>query len=99
MQIQNLTEQQAERLGIKQKSGVQVMSVEPSSFADDIGLLPGDVIVSINRQPVNSTEDITKFSGTLKPGDAVQFRVLSKGGRNNDWSARFAAGTLPNNLR
>jgi serine protease Do len=98
MQIQNLTEQQAERLGVKQKGGVQVMSVEPSSFADDIGLLPGDVIVSINRQPVNSTEDITKFSGTLKPGDAVQFRVLSKG-RNNDWAARFAAGTLPNNLR
>ena len=98
MQIQNLTEQQADRLGIKQKGGVQVMSVEPGSFADDIGLLPGDVIVSINRQPVNSTEDITKFSSTLKPGDAVQFRVLSKG-RNNDWSARFAAGTLPSSGR
>jgi serine protease Do len=98
MQIQNLTEQQADRLGIKQKSGVQVMSVEPGSFSDDIGLLPGDVIVSVNRQPVNSTEDIAKFSSTLKPGDAVQFRVLSKG-RNNDWSPRFAAGTLPSNGR
>jgi serine protease Do len=98
MQIQNLTEQQAERLGIKQKGGVQVKSVEPSSFADDIGLLPGDVIVSVNRQPVNSTADIAKFSGTLKPGDAVQFRVLSKG-PNNEWSARFAAGTLPTNGR
>ena len=98
MQIQNLTEQQADRLGIKQKTGVQVKAVEPSSFADDIGLLPGDVIVSVNRQPVNSTEDIAKFSGTLKPGDAVQFRVLSRG-PNNDWSARFAAGTLPTNGR
>ncbi len=98
MQIQNLTEQQADRLGIKQKGGVQVMSVEPGSFSDDIGLLPGDVILSVNRQPVNSTEDIAKFSGTLKPGDAVQFRVLSKG-RNNDWSPRFAAGTLPSNGR
>jgi serine protease Do len=94
MQIQNLTEQQADRLGIKQKAGVQVKSVEPSSFADDIGLAPGDVILSVNRQPVNSTEDIAKFSGTLKPGDAVQFRVLSRG-PNNDWSARYAAGTLP----
>jgi serine protease Do len=98
MQIQNLTEQQADRLGINQKTGVQVMSVEPGSFSDDIGLLPGDVIVSINRQPVNSTEDIAKFSSTLKPGDAVQFRVLSKG-RNNHWSPRFAAGTLPSNGR
>jgi serine protease Do len=96
MQIQNLTEQQADRLGIKQKGGVQVKSVEPSSFADDIGLQPGDVIVSINRQPVNTTADIAKLSGLLKPGDAVQFRVLSRG-PNNDWSARYAAGTLPYN--
>jgi serine protease Do len=98
MQIQNLTEQQADRLGIKQKGGVQVKAVEPSSFADDIGLQTGDVIVSVNRQPVNSTEDIAKFSATLKPGDAVQFRVLTKG-PNNDWSPRYAAGTLPNNGR
>jgi serine protease Do len=98
MQIQSLTEQQADRLGIKQKGGVQVMSVEPGSFADDIGLLPNDVIVSINRQPVNSADDITKFSAALKPGDAVQFRVLNKG-RNNDWTARYAAGTLPTNGR
>src|ERR1017187_3231721 len=96
MQIQNLTEQQADRLGIKQKGGVQVKSVEPSSFADDIGLQPGDVIVSINRQPVNTKADIAKFSASLKPGDAVQFRVLSRG-PNNDWSARYAAGTLPYN--
>jgi serine protease Do len=98
MQIQNLTEQQADRLGIKQKAGVQVKSVEPSSFADDIGLQPGDVIVGVNRQPVNSTDDIAKFSSSLKPGDAVQFRVLSKGA-NNDWSPHFAAGTLPSGGR
>jgi serine protease Do len=94
MQIQNLTEQQADRLGIKQKGGVQVKSVEPSSFADDIGLQPGDVIVSVNRRPVTSTEDIAKFSATRKPGDAVQFRVLSRG-PGNDWTSRYAAGTLP----
>jgi serine protease Do len=98
MQIQTLTGQQADRLGIKQKGGVQVTSVEPSSFADDIGLLPGDVIVSANRQPVNSAEDITKFGSALKPGDAVQFRVLNKG-HNNDWSARYVAGLLPPNGR
>jgi len=100
MQIQNLTEQQADRLGVKQKGGVQVMGVEPGSFAEDIGLLQGDVIVAINRQPVNSTEDVSRLSANLKPGDAVQFRVLSKGqGRGNEWTSRFAAGTLPSNAR
>jgi serine protease Do len=98
MQIQSLTEQQADRLGIKQKGGAQVVSVEPGSFADDIGLLTGDVIISVNRQPVNTAEDVTKFSSSLKPGDAVQFRVMSKG-RNNEWSGRFVAGTLPTTIR
>src|SRR4029077_20995902 len=41
MQIQSLTEQQTDRLGIKQKGGVQVMAVEPGSFAEDIGLQAG----------------------------------------------------------
>jgi len=97
MQIQSLTESQADRLGIKQKGGVQVMSVEPGSFAEDIGLQAGDVIVAANRQPVNTAEDVTKFGNSLKPGDAVQFRVLNKG-RGGDWSARYVAGTVPNNV-
>ena len=101
MQIQNLTDQQAERVGIKQKGGVQVAAVEPNSFAEDIGLLPGDVIVSINRQPVTTTEDIGRLRTNLKAGDAVQFKVLRKtGGRNStDWSPSFVAGTLPGNAR
>jgi serine protease Do len=101
MQIQNLTDQQADRLGVKQKGGVQVVSVEPNSFAEDIGLSQGDIIVSINRQPVNTTDDIAKIRGTLRAGDAVQFKVLRKtGGRNaTDWGSAFVAGTLPNNAR
>jgi serine protease Do len=98
MQIQNLTDRQQESMGLKQKGGVQVVSVEPSSFADDIRLLPGDVIVSINRIPVNTKEDITRIRDTLKPGDAVQFRVMRKNGRNGaDWGTNFVAGTLPTN--
>jgi len=78
-----------------------VVSVEPNSFAEDIGLAAGDVIVAINRQPVNTKEDITKIRTTLKAGDAVQFRVLRKSGARNstDWSSSYVAGTLPNNAR
>jgi serine protease Do len=93
MQIQNLTDQQIDRLGLKQKGGVQIVSVEPDSFAEQILLRPGDVIVAINLKPVSSTEDITKIRSSLKPGDAVQFKVLRKG-RNGEWATNFAAGTL-----
>jgi serine protease Do len=101
MQIQNLTDQQADRLGVKQKGGVQVVSVEPNSFAEDIGLAPGDIIVSINRLAVNTTEDIAKIRGGLHAGDAVQFKVMRKtGGRNSsEWGSSFVAGTLPSNAR
>ena len=95
MQIQNLTDRQRDTLGVKVKGGVQVVSVEDSSFAFDIGLQQGDVILSINRHDVNSKEDVTKIRDTLKPGDAVQFLVLRRSGR--DWVRTFAAGTLPVN--
>jgi len=99
MQIQNLTDRQRDTLGVKIKSGVQVVSVEPSSFAEDIGLQQGDIIVSINRHEVTTKEDVTKIRDTLKPGDAVQFRVMRRTGRGTDWAATFVAGTLPVNGR
>ncbi|HMC63287.1 MAG TPA: Do family serine endopeptidase [Candidatus Solibacter sp.] len=99
MQIQNLTDRQRDTLGVKVKSGVQVVSVEPNSFAEDVGLQQGDIIVSINRHEVAAKEDITKIRDTLKPGDAVQFRVMRRVGRGTDWAATFVAGTLSANGR
>ncbi len=80
-------------MGIKQQ-GVLVSSVEQNSFAEDIDLRKGDVIVEINRQPVHSTDDVKRIQGTLKPGEAVAFRVLRQTGRT-EWTPAFAAGTLP----
>ena len=97
MRLENLTDQRRETLGLKEKGGVRVYSVEPDSFADDIGLLAGDVLTSINHQPINTVDDVTRVRNTLKPGDPVMFRVLRKArGPNGDWSPEFEAGTLPN---
>ena len=96
MNIQPLTDRQLENLGVKTKGGVQVISVEPNSFAEDIQLAPNDIIVSINRQPVNTVDDVQRIRSALKPGDAVQFKVLRRAGRNSqDWNPTFVAGALP----
>src|SRR5262249_222112 len=96
MSVMPLTERQIDNLGLKVKGGVQVTSVEPNSFADDIGLAPNDVIVSINRQPGKTVDELQHLRGTLKPGDAVQFKVLRRGpNRGSDWTATYMAGTLP----
>ncbi|MGO9008733.1 MAG: Do family serine endopeptidase [Bryobacteraceae bacterium] len=96
MSIKTLTDKQIENLGIKEKGGVQVVDVEPNSFAEDIGLQRGDVIVAIGSHPVASTEDVKNVQSTLKPGDAVQFRILHRAGPNStEWTSGFLAGFLP----
>jgi S1-C subfamily serine protease len=95
MTVQNLSDAKRQTLGVKESGGIEVVSVDPNSFADDIQLKKGDILLSINQHPINSTEDLKRVQATLKPGDAVAFRVLSRGGRGGDWTSNFVAGTLP----
>jgi len=97
MSIQNLTDQQRQNLGIKEHGGVQIGSVETDSFAEEIGLAPKDVLLSINRTPVNNVDDVRRIQNTLKPGDAVALRILRQDRGSHEWNAEFVAGTLPNN--
>jgi serine protease Do len=99
MQIQGLTDQKRQSLGIKQSGGVVIESVEPSSFAEEIGLAPGDVILSINRQAVNSVTDVERVETTLRGGQPVSFRVLRKTGPNGEWAPVYPAGVLPNSVQ
>ena len=47
-----------------------IVSVEPNSKADEVGLMPGDVILEVNRKPVASTKDalanLKKGTNTLR---------------------------------
>src|ERR1700693_2616445 len=85
------------------KHGIAITRVEPGSFAEDVGLMEKDLVVSINRQQVNSVEDIRKIQATMKPGDPVAFRVVRQilGGRAKNVQPRtatmFLSGTLPQN--
>jgi serine protease Do len=99
IEIQNLTDARRDNMGIKEKGGVLISGVTPNSFAEDIGLREGDILMAINRAPVSSPEDVVRIQGTLKPGDAVAFRILRQQGRNGSWSSTFVAGTLPNTTR
>jgi len=97
--VKNLNSSLRENLGYKGPAGVQITDVEAGSFAEDIGLQAGDIITNINRQPVASTDDLIRLQSTLKPGDAVAFRVMRAAGTRNqqEWTPLFVPGTLPNN--
>ena len=94
LSIQNLNNANRDNLGYKGATGVLVTQVEPGSFAEDIGLTQNDIITEINRQPVNSVDDVKRIQNTLKTGDAVAFRVMRMGGRNRDWTPLFLVGFL-----
>jgi serine protease Do len=101
MSIKNLTDSDRERLGY-QGQGVLITEVEPGSFAEDIGLMPRDIITAINRQPVRTVDDVLRIQSGLRPGDAVAFRVMRASpttgrGQQPEWQPFFAAGTLPQN--
>jgi serine protease Do len=100
--IRDLAEAEREGLPSDSKQGVLVSKVEENSFADEIGLMERDIIVSINRQPVASFDDVKRIQGGLKAGDGVAFRVYRpvgvalRGNNRAQYQSLIVAGTLPN---
>lgn len=92
--VRAVTGDLADRFNIPAGKGVVVQDVKSSSFADDLGLHRGDVILEVNKQPVNNAEDFSKIESTLKSGQDIVLLVRPRGSRPQDGSI-FLAGTLP----
>ncbi len=73
--VQPLTPDIARELKITQRSGVVISGVSPiSPAAGRVGR--GEIILSINGQPVNTVADVERIAGSLRPGDLVTMRLL-----------------------
>jgi serine protease Do len=98
MSVQPLKSADKQNLDYK-GGGVMITSTDPGSFADDIGLQKGDIIVELNREKVNSPADVQRIQATLKAGQPVAFQVMRQGpsarGGNGTWQPVFLAGTVP----
>lgn len=92
--VQSITPDMADRLDIPAGKGVVVEDVKAGSFADDIGLNRGDVILEINKHVVNSQDDFNQIASTLKSGQDVVFLVRPRGTQGQGGTI-FLAGTLP----
>jgi serine protease Do len=95
--IQRLTEKERLDLSIEDKSGVKVVSVDPGSFADDIGMLDGDTILSINRMPVITPDDVMRLQAGFKPGQPIAVHVARSlsGGKHVQPQRLYLSGRLP----
>jgi serine protease Do len=92
--VRKLTPEMADRLDTPVGKGVIVQDVKGGSFAEDINLGRGDVILEVNKQPVNNEEDFAKVESSLKSGQDVVFLVRPRGSSRQDGTI-FLAGTLP----
>src|SRR5438552_1790827 len=94
LSVRALTQDMADRLDVPAGKGVIVQEVKPGSFAEDVGLQRGDIILEVNKQPVNGEEEFSKVVSTLKSGQDVVFLVRQRGAGRQDGTI-FLAGTLP----
>jgi serine protease Do len=65
----------AANLGIAVPNGVLLRSVYPGGPAANAGLKVGDVIFSVDGQPVNDMQSLNYRIATHKPGDVVKMHV------------------------
>jgi serine protease Do len=93
LRVEPVTPEMARRFNLEQQ-GVIVVQIEPTSFADDVQFAQGDIIVEINRQPVNEMDDYRRLVGALQPGQNVVFRVLRRSASNRFLTV-FLAGVVP----
>jgi len=97
MAVKNLTPDQAQELStqlhLESKQGVLVINVQGSSFAEDLDVQRGDVILSINRHTVTSVDDYNKLQAQLKSGGDVVLLVARRSGQT--FTTLFLADRLP----
>ena len=77
--IQEITKDLAESFGMKNTNGALVAGVEKNGPADKGGLDAGDVILKFDGKAINSSSDLPRAVGSVKPGKAVNVEVLRKG--------------------
>jgi serine protease Do len=91
--VRGITRDMADRYNLPNSKGVMVQDVKPGGFGDNCNLARGDVILEINKQPVNSVDDFNKLQSQAKSGQDVVFLVRPRGTRDN--TTIFDGGTLP----
>lgn len=69
----------AESFGLAKGQGAFISMVEPASPAEKAGIVPGDIVLEFNGQPVAKFSDLSRFVGNTKPGTKSVLTVWNKG--------------------
>jgi len=77
--IQEVSRDIAASFGLDRPRGALVNSVEKGSPADKAGVEASDIITRFDGKPVDSSGDLPRLVGAVRPGTKVDFEVWRKG--------------------
>ena len=83
MQPIALPEDLASKLKIGGESALMVMQVEPDSPSAGAGMMLGDIIVTVNAQPVSGVEQVQQALNGTRRGDSVEMGYVRGGQRGS----------------
>jgi serine protease Do len=77
--LQNITQDLATSLGLKEAKGALVGDVTPGAPGEKAGLKSGDVVTAINGKKVDGSDDLTMNVISHMPGETVTLDVVRDG--------------------
>jgi serine protease Do len=83
VQIQPVTAEIAESIGLKKPEGALVADPQASGPAAKAGIEAGDVITAVNGVAVKDAKDLARQIGSIAPGTSVKITVWHKGQEKN----------------
>src|SRR3954452_8889921 len=92
VQIQPVTADLADNLGLKGPEGAMVSDPQENGPAAKAGILAGDVITSVDGTPIRDAHDLARKIGAMAPGATAKLTVWRKG---EEKTFSIALGELP----
>jgi len=93
VQIQPVTQDIADSLGLKKAEGALVAEPQANSPAQKAGIEAGDIITAVDGKEIKDARDLAKRIGALAPKTSVKLTVMHKG---SEKTVNLTLGELPN---
>ena len=93
VQIQSITPEIADSMGLKQATGALVAEPQPDSPAAKAGIQSGDVITSVDGTDIHDAHELARRISTMAPDTTVKLGVIHQGEQK---TLSLTLGKLPN---
>ena len=80
MTVDELTEENAEKFGVKRGVGVVITDVESGSSAEKTGLQPGMIVQEVERQAVSSLNIFKEIIGNIDQEKGILLLITTSNG-------------------